>query len=506
MSGLIAARHLATAHLTLTVLVLLWDLYIAGRTAKLRATPRVMAFLSALPGLLLVPALVVFLVSNSMLSGRALFSIAWVWPVTVALVAAQAVYALARGLAAAPIGLSIAAYDLLLALIYGARYAMFLGQPVSAGLMGLVAAQRGALAFSAQPLALTMPWFLYVPIVAPATPGRPGMGTLLRTAVAALAAAWGTLMAIDIPASTRAVLSYERYAGERLQERPDSDFAIGVKIFPTLHQGPPPLSIQSDLALADTVDAEALAIYVTPEGAGAATLDSIAHTLEDARGDRQLLVVLDLSREHAVPAAARSRYFAARVADVGRIARRLRPTYVVPVLDPRGAAERALGRVDAAAWIAYLDQAAAQVHRAAPGVGVMVHVGGFGARDSTLYAWAASPSAPVDAMALSLLPWLGGADALDARMRAADVWLRTARSRKPHWVLEAGGFPLAHGERSQARAIWAALAWATSRSTVKGLIVYEAGDYEAPVGLRAPGGRLRPAASVVRGAIQALGE
>jgi hypothetical protein len=40
---------------------------------------------------------------------------------------------------------------------------------------------------------------------------------------------------------------------------------------------------------------------------------------------------------------------------------------------------------------------------------------------------------------------------------------------------------------------------------VKGFIVYEAGDYGAALGLRAPAGHLRPAAMMVRGAIEALG-
>jgi hypothetical protein len=165
-------------------------------------------------------------------------------------------------------------------------------------------------------------------------------------------------------------------------------------------------------------------------------------------------------------------------------------------------------------WITYLRDAARSAHAADPKVRVMVHVGGFGARDSALYVWASRASAgvPVDAIGISLFPWLGGADALDARMRAADRWLRAGAgpagapaTPKEHWVLEAGGFPVSHGDRAQMRALRGALAWATSRSAVKGLIVYEASDYEAPVGLRAPGGRVRPAAAMIRQAVISLG-
>jgi len=135
---------------------------------------------------------------------------------------------------------------------------------------------------------------------------------------------------------------------------------------------------------------------------------------------------------------------------------------------------------------------------------VLSHVGGFSADDSALYAWSASRASPVDGTALSLYPGLGGAANLDARMRVADSWLRASRSSKPVWVLEAGAFPLAHGEESQARALWGALAWATSRAAIKGLIAYQASDYRVPIGLRTAAGRLRPAAAVLRRAAAQL--
>ena len=91
-------------------------------------------------------------------------------------------------------------------------------------------------------------------------------------------------------------------------------------------------------------------------------------------------------------------------------------------------------------------------------------------------------------------------------MRTADGWLNSYPEPKEHWVLEAGGLPMAHGEESQARAIWGTLAWATSRRAVKGAIFFEASDYGTPVGLRAPGGRVRPAADALARAIRVLSE
>ena len=84
--------------------------------------------------------------------------------------------------------------------------------------------------------------------------------------------------------------------------------------------------------------------------------------------------------------------------------------------------------------------------------------------------------------------------------------MRESRSTKDHWVFAAGGFPEAHGEMSQERAIWAALAWATSRPVIKGLIVNEAGDYGTITGLRAPDGHLRRAAYAVMTALRGVRE
>jgi hypothetical protein len=506
MSTLLAPAQLSAAHLVLTALVLIWNLAISGRAARLQSTQRTMAFLCALCGLLLLPALTVLLVSTSVLTGRALYTLAWVWPATAIVIAIQAAYALSHRAVAPPIGAPIVAYDVVLAVVAVARYAIYRGYDVPSPILMLSAADASSLAYSASPLALFLPYFLHIPIVAPPTPGRRGAGTVLRTAVAVLAAIWGTTIVLEVPAATSAVRSYAAYAKVRLTERADSDFAIGLKIFPTLTSGPPPLALEGDLDLADTVGAQALSVYIAPQGTSNASLDSLAHTLADQRGDRQLFVALDLSNEATPAAAQQAAYFDARASDLARIVRVLHPDFIVPAIDPNGAASRALGRIPIAIWIAYFRHAALIAHQANPKVRVLAHVGGFGARDSALYAWAAAPASPVDAIGFTFFPWLGGAATLDARMRTADSWLTSYPEPKEHWVLEAGGLPMAHGEESQARAIWATLAWATSRRAVKGAIVLEASDYGTPIGLRAPGGRVRPAAATIARAIRELSE
>ncbi|MEP7087408.1 MAG: hypothetical protein ABI884_08730, partial [Gemmatimonadota bacterium] len=316
MISLLAPAQLATAHLVLTALVIIWNLTISGRAARLQSTQRTMAFLCALCGLLLLPALTVLLVSTSVLTGRALYTLAWVWPATTIVIAVQAAYALSRRAVAPPIGAPIVAYDVVIALVAVARYAIYRGYDVPSPLLILSAADASSLAYSASPFALLLPWFLHIPIVAPPTPGRRGAGTVLRTAVAVLAAIWGTFVILDVPAATSAVRSYASYTTVRLTERADSDFAIGLKIFPTLTSGPPPLALVGDLDLADTIGAQALSVYIAPSGTSNASLDSLAHSLADQRGDRQLFVALDLSNEHRPAPAQQAAYFDARAADL----------------------------------------------------------------------------------------------------------------------------------------------------------------------------------------------
>jgi hypothetical protein len=95
---------------------------------------------------------------------------------------------------------------------------------------------------------------------------------------------------------------------------------------------------------------------------------------------------------------------------------------------------------------------------------------------------------------------------MNASLRAADRWRRASESLKPHWVFGAGGYPLAHGEVSQELAVWGALAWATEHQRIRGLVVTEANDYGRAMGLRAPNGRFRDAASSVARAVRGMRE
>jgi hypothetical protein len=126
---------------------------------------------------------------------------------------------------------------------------------------------------------------------------------------------------------------------------------------------------------------------------------------------------------------------------------------------------------------------------------VGVSAGSYDARDSALYAWAASRRSPLDVVGFSVWPSLNGAPGVDARLRAADRWMQAASAnggvRKENWIFSAGGFPQAHGERSQDRAAWHVMSWATTRPQLRGVIISDPGDYTRMTGVRAATGRLR---------------
>jgi hypothetical protein len=92
-----------------------------------------------------------------------------------------------------------------------------------------------------------------------------------------------------------------------------------------------------------------------------------------------------------------------------------------------------------------------------------------------------------------MLAGFDGARSLDTHMRIAKRWMQQFPKPKEHWVFAAGGYPLAHGEDSQVLTLKDVLAWATAQQPIRGLVVYEGGDYNSVMGLRAAGGRLRSA-------------
>jgi hypothetical protein len=354
--------------------------------------------------------------------------------------------------------------------------------------------------------ALFSAFAVQLPLLAPAYPARWRISATVRGTFAAIAFAFTVVFIAQFPGAVIAVRSYTSYAQDRLQERPRGDFTIGLRVFPALDDAPPPLALRNDMALVDSVGVGAISVVIEPSGARFAALDSLAHTFEEERRDSVLLIVAvgydRGAREsfRASPAA----HMRARLAAVDRIVRRLRPDIILPARDPYTDGAREMGRVPLAWWEDFLRQAAVNAHRVSNRVRVGVAASAFVGADSALYTWASRPGTPIDFVGFSFYPSYDGGASLAARLHVADRWMR--RSTKNHWVFSSGAYPITHGETSQARALWGTLAWATSHDLVKGLIVESAGDYDALTGLRAPGGRLRPALATLERAVAAMAE
>ena len=487
-------RLLGVIYLGLSVAMIAWDILMAGRIVQLRRIPRGFQAITGIAALLLAPALVVAYTAQSLLYGRAILLVAWLWPFTTLLFVLQTIYALTRRLVTPLLGFPLLVYNVIIATVAVTKFAITRGQdPMEFGL-ALNAAQASMLGTFFGTPALWNPIYIQVPIFAPSLPARWGFTRLARVALAGAAIAMTALVVVELPGAYASVRSYASHKDDKLQEHPEGDFRIGLKIFPDLRSGPPPLAIRNDLALADTLGVDAISVVIDPEAARGIALDSLARSIEQARTDSTLLIVSLGYPKKGEEEFRRSRdtYTVARLKDIDRIARRLRPDYLIPALDPLEEGTRILHEESPQYWIDYFTRAARLAHYIFPRIKVSVTISSYGTRDSTLYAWAARPGSGIDAVGFSLFPGFDGSRSLDTHMRVAQRWMKQFPRPKEHWVFAAGGYPLVHGEESQQHAIMGTLAWATAEAPIKGLVVFEGGDYNTVRGLRAAGGRLRP--------------
>jgi hypothetical protein len=496
-------------YLLLVVVILGWDVFLAAHIAQVRTLPRAFVALSALAGFLIVPALVVHVATSSSITGRALISVDWVWPLTVVLFALQALYAATRRLVNPFLGFFIATYDVLIAVDAVLRFVTARGIPLPGYALIFLAASTATFTFVTQsPLILGSPFFFFTPMIAPAFPAlRPSAATF-RLALAVIAGGWIIIFITRLTPADQAVNSYGVHDPrvEKLQERPDGDFDIGLKILEDMEGAPATLAVKNDLALADSLGVSVVNVVIVPERMDRAALDSLARTLDAVRSDgTQVFVTLGYASA-LLPLPGRRFNDARRLRTIDQVVRRLRPDVLIPAQDPYDAGTRAAGQRPPEYWESFLTRAAAVAKRARPRTKIGVATSVYDRRDSTLYAWAAGPSSPVDVVGFTLFPSPTGARTLDAAKGAADRWMAVSRSPKDHWIFATGGYPEAHGEASQERAVWSALAWGTSRPMIKGAIISEAGDYGVIRGLRAADGHLRKVTFAVGRALKGLRE
>jgi hypothetical protein len=495
--------------IVLVLTVLIWDIALTSRIVQVRQLPRAFVALTALAGFLVLPSLVIHLATTNAITGRSVTEVDWLWPLTLTLFALQALYAAARRLVNPFLGFFISAFDVLIAIDAVIRSVAAAGTILPAPALLFLAATTGTFSFlMSSPDVISSPLFVLVPMIAPAFPALRRTTATFRLALAIIAGGWVIIFMTQLTPAVEAVSSYRIHdpRTEKLQERPEGDFEIGLKLFPDLDGPPPPVAIRNDLALADTLEVSVVSVVIVPEAMDRAALDSLASSLEMFRRDStQLILTLGYPRPH-VPLPGRTFSDARRLQTIERVVRIVRPDILLPAEDPYDSGTRAAGQLAPQFWESYLTRASAIAKRVRPRTRIGVSASAYDGRDSTLYAWAAASDSPVDVVGFTLFPSRTGVRTLDAATHAADRWMRESRSTKDHWVFAAGGFPEAHGEVSQERAVWAALAWATSRPAIKGLIVSEAGDYGSVTGLRAPDGHLRRATYAVMSAMRGVRE
>ncbi len=499
---------LAPAHLALTIIIVTWDVILAGRIAQNRQAPRVFQAVCGLAALLLIPGLLFLLATSTIITGRAVAMMDWVWPAVLVLFAFQALYAFVRRIVNPVWGIPIMVYNVLIAVIGTVRYLVAHGYGPADPFVTLLASQSLAMVFlTGTSNVLASPFYVNVPMVSPAFPALRGITATFRLFVSLTALLWAAaIIVLGTPRAVVQLRNYHAHRRDQLRERPDADFSIGLKILPDIANPPSPPAVKSDSALLDLMDVDAIEVVVAP-GATRLAIDSLAHVLDPARRDSTILIVAIGYRGNLVPELRKAKFNAPeRLATLRQVVTRLQPDIVLPAEDPYGSGERAVGALPVEQWKSYLTDAAALVKSINRNVRIGVAASSYRPPDSTLYAWAASARSPIDIVGFSLFPspYIGGG--IQSDTRTADRWMRATPSRKELWVFATGGYPLAYGEASQEEAIWEVLSWATDHPAIKGAVVYEAGDYGQARGLRAPNGRLRPATRFVTRAIQQLRE
>lgn len=497
---------LPIAHLVLMLFILLWDVVVAGRVMHVRKAPRAFALVTALSGFFILPAVAIHLATSTVLTGRALVMVSAIWPLTLFLFVVQSGLAIARRLVSPLIGLPIFVYNTIIAATAALSVVSASGARLLEFPLALLVAQSDVMGIVTSGAVLTSPLFIAVPILAPAFPAWRGATATLRAALAVYALLWTAMVTLGFAKGQVVLREYRQYDQDRLTDRPSGDFLVGVKILPDIARAPSALALRGDLQLVHDLEVDAVSVTVVPDAAEATVLDSIARVVAPLRRDSVLVIVALGYRGKLFPSAPDGFDREARLRAIDQIVRRIRPDILLPAEDPYGAGARAFGTLPVATWQSYITEASALAKRLRPRTRIGISASTYGSNDSTLFAWAAAPGSPVDVPGFSFFPGSRGAQDLDARMRAADRWMSAGRSGKPIWVFNASGYPLAHGERSQARALWGTLAWATAHARIEGLIVSSASDYGGATGLQAPDGRRRPASAVVTRALTGLRE
>ncbi len=479
-------------------LVLAWNIALAGWMASRREGPQWFARLAALTGLLVAPAAVIAVAASTDAGARVITGVAWLWPVTCVLLVLQAAAATGLRYVSLSVGLPIMVYNALLAVVAVGDDLVARTGSAPALLQGGVAARDTVLGIVMGRAALASPLAIMVPLLAPAYPARWRASAMVRALLVLYAAVATTLLAMEWPRGVAVIRSYDGTTTS-VEPRDPVRFARGVQLLPVLAGAPPARTLGAAARLHERVAPDAVLVLLRGRESRVPGIDSLARALSAYRAaGSRLIVALAFEREDAIaadddPDALRAR----RVAWVRSAVEGLHPDVLFPALSPLAPSLRPAPTPPLSWWTTYLTAAAAESHRARPATRVAWAVTRFDAADSALYAWAAAPESPLDALGFAPVPSFSGLPSLDARLRAADRWHAAAGSARPHWILTAG-LPRAHGDAAQRDAVRHVFAWASRRDWTAGVIVGEASDAAATLGLVAADGRQRRVVELLR--------
>lgn len=488
--------------LFVALVVLVWNVTLAGWIATRHDRDMWFSSLTGLAGLLVAPATFLAVASSTDAGARTITGVAWLWPATCLLLVLQASIATIRRQVSSSVGVPIVLYNAVIACIAIADDMVARTGAAPQWLQGAVASRDSVLGMIMGRSALSSPLALMVPLIAPAYPARWRSSAFVRAVLVLYAAVAVTLLVMEWPRGVAAVRSYDA-ASRSITPREPASLALGMRFLPVVSGLPAARDVRVATRIAGQLAPDALLVVVRARAVRTSGLDSLVRVLAPYRSDSlRILVAIAWEREDALSARTQPDALSAlRLDAIERVVERVRPYAVLPALAPMLPTERFVPSPSAAWWQEHFTSVAVRVRRIRPSTHVMWTASRFDAADSAMYEWAISNGSPVSAVGLAPTPGFSGLPPLDARLRAVDRWVTAAdRVSRPHWVLTAG-LPRAHGDAAQADAVRHVIAWSSRRQWVRGVIVGEPLDDLAMLGMTAANGRDRQVVETVRRAL-----
>ena len=477
-----------------------WNLALGARVSALPNAGRAFRVLTGLCAFLFVPAFVIGLLTPTAPGARVLEQLAWLWPVVVVAVAAQALWALLGGRASVAVAFPIALFDLVVAWVAVARWleghgtllpAWALAPGMAVSSTGVTVLGEGVFLWSAAVL---------VPLLVPAAPARTRLSGAWRAFVATGCVVALVLVGSEVPGAYGALTAVDALGAGAMPERARTDFAVGMRLFGTLSAAPPASVARHDITLADSLGVTALHLELRPEGATTIALDSMARSIAARRDSLVLVVTLDMQDGGEQPLRGDDAWMRERIALIERVVTRLRPNVLLPA---EGVVPFS-GAGTARWWQSYYERVARSTRRIDRNIFIALATDAGSPADSALCDWVMQDGSPVDAIALSVRAHSDTPARFEGALSSLARWVSMARAVPAVWLIGVPASPAVAGEVAQQRLVRHALLWGASRVWVRGVIAGDASDALAGTGFRTPGGRSRRALTEVGAALRSL--